>query len=416
MAQATPAAAEKKMKDRAEYDLYESIRTATDPAKRLEALNTWKEKYPETDYKTERLIFYMTSYQQLQKWPEMIQAAKDLLAVDPKNFNALYSLTYYTPILQNTAADALETGQKAAEGLLANADTVFAAANKPANVNDAQWNTAKTEAQAMAHKTLGWVAMIRKENDAAEKSFKQSLQLNPNAGEVSYWLGTVILAQRQAPRTPEGLYHIARAASYEGPGALPPAGRTQVNDYLTKSYTVWHGSPNGLDQVKAAAKTSPNPPAGFAIESKADIARKAIEKENELKANNPELALWISIRDNLKQSGNAYFDKEMKETAIPMKMRGKLVSASPEGKPKELVLALSDESTPEVTLQLDTPLTGKADPGTTIEFTNAVPKAYSADPMMLTMSVERGDVKGWPVQAGSAPAKKGGAAKKGKKR
>jgi len=48
--QATQAP-EKKVKDRAEYDLYDSITKEQNPTKRLEFLNTWKEKYAETDYK-----------------------------------------------------------------------------------------------------------------------------------------------------------------------------------------------------------------------------------------------------------------------------------------------------------------------------------------------------------------------------
>jgi tetratricopeptide (TPR) repeat protein len=411
-------AAEKKMKDRAEYDLYESIRTGTDPAKKLEALNTWKEKYPQTDYNTERLVFYMGTYQQLQKWPEMMQAAKDLLAADPSNFNALYTLTFYTPVLQNTSADALDTGEKAAQSLLANADKVFAEANKPANVAPDQWTRAKTEAQAIANKTLGWVNMIRKDNAKAEEYFQQSLKLNPNAGEVSYWLGTVILGQRNRERTSEGLYHIARAAAYEGPGALEPNGRKQVNDYLTKSYTAWHGNTTGLDQVKAQAKTAPMPPAGFAITSKADQLKEQIAKEEQLKKENPELALWINIRDQLKvPEGKNYFDTGMKGTGMP-KLRGKLVSAKPENKPKELVLAMSDDTTPEVTLTLDTPFTGPAPVGTTLEFNGAMPTSYTADPLMVNMDVERANVKGWPASAsgnGATKAKKG-ATKKGKKR
>lgn len=406
-----PAAGEKKMKDRQEYDLYEAIRQEQSPQKRLEQLNTWKEKYPETDYKQERLIFYMTTYQQLQKWPEMIQAAKDLIAIDPKNFNALYTLTYYTPVLQNTAAEALDTGEKAAQSLLANADTVFADANKPANVAADQWTRAKTEAQAMAHKTLGWTAMIRKDNEKSEKSFRESLKLNPNAGEVSYWMGTVILAQRKPERTPEGLYYIARAAAYDGQGALPPAGRTQVNDYLTKSYTAWHGSPNGLDQLKAQAKTSANPPAGFTIKSKVDLMKEDIAKEEELKKSNPELATWLAIRDQLKTGGATYFE-QMKGAGMP-KFRGKVVSATPEARPKEIVLALSDDKTPEVTLQLDAPVGAKVEPGTTLEFEGAVPTTFTPEPLMVVMTAEKGQVKGLPAAAAAGKAGKKGGAKAG---
>ena len=44
------AGGQKNWKDRAEYDLYNSIAHETDPKKRLDLLNTWTEKYPKTDF------------------------------------------------------------------------------------------------------------------------------------------------------------------------------------------------------------------------------------------------------------------------------------------------------------------------------------------------------------------------------
>ena len=50
---------ERKVKDQAEYDLYNNSIKTTDPAKRLTFLNEWKEKYPESDFKDVRnLVFW----------------------------------------------------------------------------------------------------------------------------------------------------------------------------------------------------------------------------------------------------------------------------------------------------------------------------------------------------------------------
>ena len=51
-AAAATAQPEKKPKDRAEYDLYnEVIKDGTSPAKQLQDLDSWTQKYPETDLK-----------------------------------------------------------------------------------------------------------------------------------------------------------------------------------------------------------------------------------------------------------------------------------------------------------------------------------------------------------------------------
>ena len=49
---------EKKVKDQGEFDLYNNVMKETDPAKKLQYLNQWVEKYPESDYYEEQLRFY----------------------------------------------------------------------------------------------------------------------------------------------------------------------------------------------------------------------------------------------------------------------------------------------------------------------------------------------------------------------
>ena len=49
----------KNWKDRAEYDLVTKITQTTDMKARLELLNTGQDKYPQTDYASERLQDYI---------------------------------------------------------------------------------------------------------------------------------------------------------------------------------------------------------------------------------------------------------------------------------------------------------------------------------------------------------------------
>ncbi len=85
------------------------------------------------------------------------------------------------------------------------------------------------------------------------------------------------------------------------------------------------------------------------------------------------------------------------------KLKGKLISSKPALRPKELTLAIVDGSTPEVTLNLDAPLPGKADAGTEIEFAG-VPSAFTKEPFNVTFDVEKKNVSGWPGK--DAPARR----------
>ena len=113
LAQTPPAP--KQAKDQGEVDLYtqSSPQTNPDATKRLAALNSWKEKYPDTVFKLERALFYAITYQQLKDPAKMFEAAKEVLAIDPKEINALGWVTALVPVLPPTP-DTLSNGEKAA--------------------------------------------------------------------------------------------------------------------------------------------------------------------------------------------------------------------------------------------------------------------------------------------------------------
>ena len=282
---AAPAEKKKNYKDQQEYTLYDSVTKETDPNKKLATLNTWKEKYPDSDFKAERLALFLSTYQQLGTAGQDGRDGQRNSGHRSQGYSGIYWITFLTPTIGNTSADALDTAEKAANGLLA--------AEKPANVKDEDWTKAKAQTDAAAYTTLGWVAMQKKNNDAAEQNFKKALAISPNAPQVSYWLGTTILAEKKPEKQSEALFDFARAAAYDGTGALSPAGRKQIDDYLTKVYKTYHGDTSGLDDLKAAAKASALPPADFKIKTADEIAA---EKDAEFKKNNPGLALWKGIK------------------------------------------------------------------------------------------------------------------------
>jgi tetratricopeptide (TPR) repeat protein len=384
---------ERKVKDQAEYDLYNNSIKTTDPAKRLTFLNEWKEKYPESDFKDVRNLVFLATYRALNQPAKEIATANEILATDPKEPNALLSLTQLTRTFpQPPTSDSLAAGEKAAQALVE--------APKPAMVADEEtWKKARA---AEAYSTLAFIALQKKQPEAAEDAYKKWLEADPNAAFASYSLGNTILGEKKVERYPEMLYHWARAASLTGPGALPEQMRKQAENSLIKGYTTFHGSDDaGLKELRTLAVAQPMPPAGFKILDKNEIAA---ANQAKAAADNPQLALWKNIKDQLTAAnGEQYFNDQLKGTAPP-KLRGKLVSTKPAIRPTQLLLDLEGGDTAEVTLKLETPLPGKADKGTEIQF-EGVPSAFTKDPFMLTFDVASKDkIQGWPAQA--PPAKK----------
>lgn len=109
--------------------------------------------------------------------------------------------------------------------------------------------------------------------------------------------------------------------------------------------------------------------------------------------------LWSTIkRDLTGPDGQEYFDHNLNGALVPggaggvQYFTGTLLSAEPAEQPRVLVLALSDRSTPEVTLRFknskwnDTHITGPLIRGSIIQF-EGVPISFTNEPFMLTFGV-----------------------------
>jgi Flp pilus assembly protein TadD len=392
-------------KDQQECDLYNSILKDNNPKTKLDKLQQWEKQNPDTQFLQIRRTLLITTYAANGQAPQALAVAKQSLAADPKDFNALY----YTMLLTqpaytaNQQAAILADGENASKSLLATIDT------PPAGVTADQWAKLRPEVEVLCHQTLGFVAMQRKSWDAAETEFKKALQLNPNNSAVDFSLYVTLASKKE---NSSALFYYARAATYDGQGGLTPQQRQALQADLQKVYNAYHGSAGGLQELQASAKAQPNPPDGFHIDSKGELAKKAAEadiaKEEQLAKSNPELALWKNIKEQLNGAdGATYFNSSMKDAKLPT-LRGKVVSLEPENRPKTLVMALEDGVTGDATLKFEMPLPGKVEAGSELTF-EGVPESYTTGPFMVVFNVDKDDLHGWtgknaPVRR--APAKK----------
>jgi len=379
-------------KDRAEYDLYEQIRKETNGNTLLGLLDQWKQKYPDSQFTEARLQLYVTAYQTLRDAKRMLEAAKELVAEYPKNFTGWYWLTQLAVSMNDTSPAALDQGEKSAHGLLGVLDA------KPAGVSDEKWKEVRTASEVEAHKTLGWIAVARKNWDVAEQEYTKVLQITPTDGRVSYSLGSAILFEKKFEKQSAGLFHICHAAMYDGPGAAPAEQRSAYKAFVQKTYVSFHGDNSGLDEMMAQCKAQTFPPEGFKIESKEELIAK---KQQEMEKAHPDLALWMNLKKTLTgPEGRVFFEEHMKEHAIPggvevggtsvEKLRGTIISTKAPNKiaktTKEIVVGILSKQDPEVTLRFDEPVLIKAEPGAEIAF-EGVPVEFTQDPFNVTIDV-----------------------------
>jgi len=399
------AAPQKNWKDRAEYDLYVSIGSDQNPKTRLEKLQQWEKLYPMTEWIKERRTALLTTYAAVNEGKNVFDQAKQILADDPKDFTAQYYTMLFTQPLytQNQSPDILDQGEKAAKGVLASLDT------PPPGVAADQWAKLKPQVEVMGHKNLGFIAMQRKSWDAAESELQKTLAETPNDATVDFQMGTAIASEKKVDRIPVALFYFARAATLDGDLALPEAGKKQAMTYVQKQYKNFHGSDENFNDLIAAAKANPMPPAGFSIKNANDIEKEKFAGEEEWAKAHPQESTWKNLKEALMGAeGMNYFNMGMKDAMLPT-LKGKVVKLEPAVKPKTILLALedgkSDGTTADATLKFEMPLAGKVDEGTVLTF-EGVGESFTQNPFMLTVTVEKEGLHGWTGKNEPAPVRR----------
>src|SRR5580704_9854375 len=95
-----------RVKDQGEYDLYNNVlQTQNDANKQLQLLNTWKEKYPDSDFKQVRADLFAKDYLALNQPAQAIKAAQEALQINSKDATALVDILRAAPYVQPSSAE-----------------------------------------------------------------------------------------------------------------------------------------------------------------------------------------------------------------------------------------------------------------------------------------------------------------------
>ena len=331
------------------------------------------------------------TYQALGKGQEMWVACEELLGINSKSAPAMFFLMSLTASLNDPTK--YDKGEGYTKQFLALIPELYKDKTKPEELKE------KKVQEASARKTLGQVAMARKDYLKAETIYTDYLKWEPNGGNISYALGNAMLLQKDKTKQIPALWHLARAAYYSGEDALPDASKKQLQAFFEKTYVNYHGSKDGLQDVIDASLKEPFPPAGWKILSQGEILVAKMEK---IKVDNPQLHTWLLLKEALQAPGGMeYWNTSLKGSAMP-KFKGKVVSSNPQARPKEVIVGISGADLSEVKLILDQPV-GKVEPGTEIEFDSAEPKEFTPEPFMITAEIANAKVTGLPKATGPAP-------------
>ncbi len=427
----------KKLKGNAEFELYSRVvEHAGEPSKAIRDLDEWAQKFPDSDYKDDRLYMYLKAYAGLEPpQPSKVMdygarlmsrdvraifagpVTQEQLAGQPVRLamvNVLLLVATHAASAPELKPEELELGRRAVKALTEIAPLYFTAENRPADTTQAQWTAARSDLESRARASdialaikPGLMALAAKDCPSAESALSKAYSDHPDSGRIAYHLGSALIGCEpgDAEKLARGLWLVARAAIMDpAHSGISPEDLTAIDAYLKKVYVEIHGSEQGLDRLKQQAATGSSPPPGFTIPTETEIVQ---QQQAEIERTNPQLAQWVKMRRLLNDiNGELYFSGQLKNNPAPQ-LWGKLVEARPACRPRELWIAVPTPDRPapqaEILLKLDKAPAGQPETGSALRF-DAVPFAFTKDPFVLTMVTSPERIQGL-TSAPCAPAR-----------
>ena len=388
---------QKTIKDPAEFNAYMTATTTTDPNQKGAALEAFALQYPSSVVKEDALEGAMAEYQKAGNAAKSAQVANTLAQANPNNMAALAVLVYGKRQAanqnQNPQQNMAEASNLAQRGLTALQGRV-----KPEGMSDTDFQKREQIFSVIFNGAIGQAALLNKDFASAQTHLLEAVKNNGNDVNDVYPLALAYLTAKPPSDQAQlnGLWFIARAAN------LAPS-VAAIAEFGKKSYSKFHGSDEGWDQLLAQAKNSPLPPSGFTITkymppSPADQAAAMVTKGNFTDMGFGE---WIFILTSGNQQAADMIWGKIKGKML--KFQGRVTEPSS----SELGLAVTadgiDAKKTEVKVAMNPALKSAPAAGHDYQL-QAVPVSYTPNPFIMNMD------QGTPI--GSSAAKKGTATKK----
>jgi hypothetical protein len=133
--------------------------------KALAGLDAWTQRYPGSEFREDRLYYYIVAFDGLRQPAKVVDAGRALLVsradrgLDDQRqmILACYLTSVNLQKLPRVTMTQRSAGEAAARGLLESAAAYFTAGNRPPETSDADWTKARNELETTARNTIAWL-------------------------------------------------------------------------------------------------------------------------------------------------------------------------------------------------------------------------------------------------------------------
>src|SRR5438309_2298468 len=219
----TPANAE----EDAAYKAFQAV-NQNDAANKIEAGEAFLLKYPESRFKSPVYGALAYAYLQTGNTQKMQEYGEKELTIAPNDVSTLALLGQTLPRSLHGSAgspEAVQTLAKA-EQYSKQAIEITPTLQKPENLTDEAFMSAKNQTLAMAHSGLGLVYVRRGKNAEAIPELEQAVKIDPNPDPVNYYL--LGMANKITSHFDDAVAAFNKCAAMSGP--MQGTCKTQAED------------------------------------------------------------------------------------------------------------------------------------------------------------------------------------------
>ena len=153
----------KKLRDRGEGEIYRQVLSEDDnPGKQLVDLDSWTNRYRDSDFDDDRTVLYMHAYSKTGHPDKVVELGSHLLSrgifslfTEPAQIlSVLYLTTVSAGQLPRPNRDQRLAFHTASQDLLGYTPLFFAPERKPANLSEADWKSARQYMESTAKKVI----------------------------------------------------------------------------------------------------------------------------------------------------------------------------------------------------------------------------------------------------------------------
>jgi hypothetical protein len=288
------------IKDPAEFNAYQMFSTQSDPKQKAAAGDSFLKTYPQSVVKSAVLDQMIDAYQQAGDSAGVLKTAQTLLQVDPNNLKA----TLYSVLIKKQQCSASNGSDQATCDDAAALAQKGLTLQKPAATADADWQKLTHAAFPIFHSVIALDDTVKKDFKGAQAEYSAELKQytdQETATPGPAMNDTLLLAQAYSQPgssrdLKEAIWFYARVWA-----VAPAQFKPQIAKPLEAYYKQYHGSLDGLDQLKQAAALATFPPAGGANVAP---AKSPAEQIHDLIASTPNLdSLALSDKETILAMG-----------------------------------------------------------------------------------------------------------------